>query len=99
MAIIATSDAVFTPDTAVTHVASAFDRPILAMFARGKAALWGPYDIPGGVVSTPGKSLDSLDVASVLPALVELVEIATPTRRSLPVRATAGNTRSLRLMK
>jgi heptosyltransferase II len=97
MAIIATSDAVFTPDTAVTHVASAFDRPILAMFARGKAALWGPYDIPGGVVSTPAKSLDSLDVASVLPALIELVEIATPTQRSLPVRATAGNTRLMRL--
>jgi heptosyltransferase II len=99
MAIIATSDAVFTPDTAVTHVASAFDRPILAMFARGKAALWGPYDIPGGVVSTPGKSLDSLAVAAVLPALIELVEIATPARRGLPLRATAGNTRSLRLMK
>jgi heptosyltransferase II len=86
MAIIATCDAVFTPDTAATHVASAFDRPILAMFARGKAPLWGPYDVPGSVVSTPGKSLDSLEVASVLPALLKLVEIASPTRRSLPAR-------------
>jgi ADP-heptose:LPS heptosyltransferase len=83
MAIIATSDAVFTADTAVTHIASAFDKPTLVMFARGKAALWGPYDIPGGVVSIPAESLDSLDVASVLPALIEVVEIATPTRRSL----------------
>jgi ADP-heptose:LPS heptosyltransferase len=86
MAIIATSDAVFTPDTAATHVASAFDRPILAMFARGKAPLWGPYDVPGSVVSTPGKSLDSLQVAAVLPALLKLIEIASPTRRSLPQR-------------
>jgi ADP-heptose:LPS heptosyltransferase len=84
MAIIATSDVVFTADTAVTHIASAFQKPILAMFARGKAALWGPYDIPGIVVSTPAGSIDSLDVASVLPALVKVVEIATQTRRSLP---------------
>jgi ADP-heptose:LPS heptosyltransferase len=87
MAIIATSDAVFTPDTAATHVASAFGRPILAMFARGKAGLWGPYDVPGSVASTPGKSLDSLPVESVLPALIELIEIATPTDRSLAARA------------
>jgi hypothetical protein len=93
MAIIATSDLVFTVDTAVIHIASAFDKPILAMFARGKAGLWGPYDIPGVVVSTPAGSIDSLDVASVLPALVEVVEIATPTRRSLP--APWGNLRSL----
>jgi ADP-heptose:LPS heptosyltransferase len=84
MAIIATSDVVFTADTAVTHIASAFDKPILAMFARGKDALWGPYDIPGGVVSTPAPSLDALDVASVLPALAEVVEIATRTGRSPP---------------
>jgi len=37
MAIIATGDMVFTADTAVTHVASAFNKPTLAMFARAKA--------------------------------------------------------------
>lgn len=84
MAIIATGDVVFTADTAVTHIASAFDKPTLAMFARGKDGLWGPYDIPGGVVCTPAESIDSLDVASVLPALVEVVRIAIPTRRGLP---------------
>jgi ADP-heptose:LPS heptosyltransferase len=86
MAIIATSDVAFTADTAVTHIASAFDKATLVMFARGKAALWGPYDVPGGVVSTAGASLDSLDAASVLPALVEVVGIAIATRRSLPER-------------
>jgi ADP-heptose:LPS heptosyltransferase len=36
-------------DTAVTQIASAFQTPTLAMYARGKAGLWGPYDIPGTV--------------------------------------------------
>lgn len=90
MAIVATGDVVFTADTAVTHVASAFDKAALVMFARGKAELWGPYDTPGGVVCTPAGSLDSLDAASVLAALAEVVEIATPIRPSeLPMRAAA----------
>ena len=79
MPIIATSDVVFTADTAVTHIASAFKKPTVAMYARGKARLWGPYDVPGRAVSTPGPSLDSLDVASVLPALIEVVAAATRT--------------------
>jgi ADP-heptose:LPS heptosyltransferase len=84
MAIIATSDVVFTADTAVTHIASAFGKPTLVMFARAKADLWGPYDVPGYAVSTPGESLDSLDVASVLPKLIEMVAVASQSARGLP---------------
>jgi hypothetical protein len=84
---------VFTADTAVTHVASAFGKPILTMFARGKAELWGPYDIPGGVVATHAASLDALDVPSVLASLVGVLEIAAAGQR-VPAAAptTAGAT-------
>jgi ADP-heptose:LPS heptosyltransferase len=93
MAIVAASDVVFTADTAVTHVASAFGKPILTMFARGKAELWGPYDIPGGVVATHAASLDALDVPSVLASLVGVLEIAAAGQR-VPAAAptTAGAT-------
>jgi ADP-heptose:LPS heptosyltransferase len=90
MAIVATGDMVFTADTAVTHVASALDKPTLAMFARAKEDLWGPYAIPGGVVSTPARSLQSLQVASVLPALLEVIRLSTrrsqQQHRTVPLR-------------
>jgi ADP-heptose:LPS heptosyltransferase len=87
MAIVATSDVVFTADTAVTHIASAFLKPTLAMFARDKGKLWGPYDVPGGIVWTAGTSLDLLDVAMVLPALIEVIADATRADREGPAYA------------
>jgi ADP-heptose:LPS heptosyltransferase len=84
MAIVATSDVVFTADTAVTHIASAFLKPTLAMFARDKGKLWGPYDVPGGIVWTAGESLDLLDVAAVLPTLMEVIADALHAARECP---------------
>ena len=73
MALIATCDIVLTPDTAVTHVASAFRKPVVAMFAGAGGSHWGPYGTIGRVVSTPARTLASLGVEPVLHALEELL--------------------------
>jgi heptosyltransferase-2 len=75
MALIATCDIVLTPDTAVTHVASAFRKPVVAMFAGAGGPHWGPYGTIGRVVSTPARTLASLGVEPVLHALEELLAI------------------------
>jgi len=73
MALVAASDYAFTADTSVTHIASAFGKPALAMFGRGRAGLYGPYGTAGRTVSTPGTSLASLEVEPVVTALEAMV--------------------------
>jgi ADP-heptose:LPS heptosyltransferase len=71
-ALVATADYVLTPDTAITHAASAFGKPAVVMFPRNRAEIWGPYQTGGiGVASTEG-TLQSLPVEPVLGALTEL---------------------------
>lgn len=48
-AAVATADLVITPDTAITHVASGFQTPTLALMRRDTAP-WAPYRTPGRVV-------------------------------------------------
>ena len=69
MAVVATSDFVFTPDTSVTHIASAFGKPAVVMFVGGGGSYYGPYGTAGRIVSTDGPSLDSVDVGTVIQAL------------------------------
>jgi ADP-heptose:LPS heptosyltransferase len=73
MALIATCDLALTPDTAVTHVACAFDKPVLTMFARGGATHWGPYSPSGKVVCAPGRTLASLPPEPVIEALARML--------------------------
>ena len=73
MAIVATSDLVFTADTSVTHVASAFRKPAVVMFVGGGGACWGPYGTAGQIISTDAPSLESTDVDSVIRALEALI--------------------------
>jgi ADP-heptose:LPS heptosyltransferase len=73
MAIVAGSDLVFTADTSVTHVASAFQKPVLVMFSAGGGAGWGPYGTAGQIVSTDAPSLESADVNPVIRALEALI--------------------------
>jgi heptosyltransferase II len=77
MAVVATADIVFTADTSVTHVASAYDKPAVVMFPRGRGALYGPYGTDGRVVSTPGPTLQSLVAAPVLAVLDDVVARTT----------------------
>jgi ADP-heptose:LPS heptosyltransferase len=76
MAVVAMSDIVFTADTSVTHVASAYGKPAVVMFPRGRGALYGPYGTAGRVVSTPAPTLQSLAVAPALAALDEVITAA-----------------------
>lgn len=73
MAVVAQSDLVFTADTSVTHVASAYDKPAVVMFPRGRGALYGPYGTAGRVVSTPAPTLQSLAVPPVLAVLDDVI--------------------------
>ncbi|MDB6088814.1 MAG: hypothetical protein JWN85_1598 [Gammaproteobacteria bacterium] len=73
MAIVARSDVVFTADTSVTHVASAFWKPSVVMFVGEGGACWGPYGTAGQVISTDAPSLESTDVDPVIRALESLL--------------------------
>jgi ADP-heptose:LPS heptosyltransferase len=77
MAVVATADIVFTADTSITHVASAYGKPAVVMFPRGRGALYGPYGTAGRVVSTPAPTLQSLAVAPVLAVLDDVITAET----------------------
>jgi ADP-heptose:LPS heptosyltransferase len=73
LALVATTDLVFTPDTGISHAASAFNRPAV-VFMPADFAPYAPYDIPGELVFWPGSSIDSLKVEHVVPALERLLD-------------------------
>jgi ADP-heptose:LPS heptosyltransferase len=73
-ALVAASDMVFTPDTSIAHVASAFATPTVAMFVPGWSG-FTPYRTPGRYICADGPTLDSLPVEPVAAAL-ELVYAA-----------------------
>jgi ADP-heptose:LPS heptosyltransferase len=75
MALVAASDMVLTVDTSVTHIASAFRRPTVALFGRTRSALYGPYGTaPCRVVDTPSLTIDGIGVAPVVNAVSSLME-------------------------
>lgn len=74
MAIVAASDVVFTADTAVTHIASAFGKATLVMFVGDGGDWYGPYGTSGRVIASPGPTLESLEAEPVTRALTELLE-------------------------
>jgi ADP-heptose:LPS heptosyltransferase len=85
LALVATADAVFTPDTGLAHAASAFTRPAVVMYVHGTAAQWGLYRSDGYSLSSPDGSLASLDLAPVLNALDRLLADTDPGRsRAVP---------------
>ncbi len=79
-ALVAASDVVLTPDTSITHAASAFSVPAVAMFPRGRGALYGPYRTGGCAVSTPAPTIRALAVEPVLDALTNVIAARTADR-------------------
>jgi ADP-heptose:LPS heptosyltransferase len=73
-ALVATSDFVFTPDTSIAHAASAFQRPSVAIFVRGKAERWGLYGTPGENVQHSETTLATLAVEPVLRAIDRVLQ-------------------------
>jgi ADP-heptose:LPS heptosyltransferase len=69
LALVATANFVFTPDTSITHAASAFRTPAVAIFLSNKAERWGLYGNAGENVQHPGPTLATLGVDRVLSAI------------------------------
>ncbi len=68
LAIVATSDFVLTPDTSISHAASAFQKPCVVLLPRGSAERWGLYGTIGENVENIERALESLPVERVLSA-------------------------------
>jgi ADP-heptose:LPS heptosyltransferase len=73
-ALVATADLVVTPDTSITHAASAFRTPAVVLFVRGKAERWGLYDTPGVNVEHTEGTLSTLNADRVLRAVDEVLD-------------------------
>jgi ADP-heptose:LPS heptosyltransferase len=80
LALVATADLLFTPDTGVAHAASAFERPAVVMHIHGTANQWGLYQSPGRELSSSDGSLASLELPPVLTALDELLTVGSTVR-------------------
>lgn len=75
-AMVASADLVITPDTAVSHVASAFVRPTLTLLRRrAEYHIWVPYRTPGrNVFGDDEATLSGLPVERVIDGLDDLLE-------------------------
>jgi ADP-heptose:LPS heptosyltransferase len=73
IATVATADLVITPDTAISHIASAFERPTLTLLRKGFERLV-PYRTPGrNVFADDARTLESLPAARAVDALDDLL--------------------------
>lgn len=68
LALVGTSDAVFTPDTSISHAASAFTRPSLVLLKRDHHP-YAPYQTPGEIVFWDGERIEPLPYEQVAAAL------------------------------
>jgi ADP-heptose:LPS heptosyltransferase len=80
LALVATSDFVLTPDTSIAHAVSAFQKPAVALYVRGKAERWGLYGTTGRNIEHSATTLDSLSVDRVTDAIDAVLAraLATP---------------------
>lgn len=80
-AVVATADLVITPDTAITHVASGFQTPTLALMRRDTAP-WAPYRTPGRIVYGDIKRRlePGLPAERVIAALDDLISQMGPAK-------------------
>lgn len=72
LALVGTSDMVFTPDTSISHAASAFRRPAVVLLKRDHLP-YAPHNIPGENVSWDGAEIHGLPTDKVGAAMERLV--------------------------
>jgi len=77
LALVGRSDMVLTPDTSISHAASAFQKPAVVLLKRDHHP-YAPYDIPGEVVYWDGNEIHSLPSNSVAPAVERMVRMYGP---------------------
>jgi heptosyltransferase-2 len=80
LALVATSDFVLTPDTSIAHAVSAFQKPSVAMYVRGKAERWGLYGTLGRNIEHTETSLETLSVDRVIEAIDLVLASSLVTR-------------------
>lgn len=73
LALVETSHMVFTPDTSISHAASAFRKPAVVLLKRDHHP-YAPYNIPGENVFWEGNEIRGLSVDVVAAAVERLVE-------------------------
>ena len=71
-ALVGTSDMVFTPDTSISHAASAFRRPSLVLLKREHKP-YGPWNTPGEIIAWNEDEIHQLPHERVKDALLKLV--------------------------
>jgi ADP-heptose:LPS heptosyltransferase len=72
LALVGTSDMVFTPDTSISHAASAFRKPAVVLLKRDHHP-YAPYNIPGENVFWDGAEIHGLPTEEVGAAVERLV--------------------------
>ena len=73
IALVGTADLVFTPDTSMSHAASAFRKPSLVLLKR-EHKQYAPYNTPGEVVLWGEDEIQLLPHERVSAALIRLIE-------------------------
>jgi ADP-heptose:LPS heptosyltransferase len=71
-ALVGTSDLVFTPDTSISHAASAFRKPSVVLLKREHRP-YAPYNTPGEVVAWSENEIQQLPYERVAAALTNLL--------------------------
>jgi len=72
LGLVGASDMVFTPDTSISHAASAFRKPAVVLLKRDHHP-YAPYNIPGENIFWDGSTIHGLPVGGVADALERLV--------------------------
>jgi ADP-heptose:LPS heptosyltransferase len=73
IALVGTADLVFTPDTSISHAASAFRKPSLVLLKRERKQ-YAPYNTPGELVLWGEDEIQLLPHERVSAALTRLIE-------------------------
>jgi ADP-heptose:LPS heptosyltransferase len=78
VAVVERSDAVFSLDTGVVHMASATGRPVMALYVAGTRAIteWRPYGVPYRAVESDEERafVETIPAERVIPVFIELLE-------------------------
>lgn len=71
LALVGTSDRVFTPDTSISHATSAFRTPAVVLLKQDHAP-YAPWNTPAEIVFWTGDMIDALPVEPVREAVLRL---------------------------
>lgn len=81
LALVATADFVYTPDTSIAHAAAAFRRPCVAMYVAGSVTRWGLFGTVGRSIEHPGNTLATLSVERMAAAVDDVWPAVDVSRR------------------